>query len=135
MTTDNILFKYLGAINQTKKDYLLNPECEESLCFRKEYNPYVINTFLSLHVDTVLFANEMNTRYYIPAARQFVFLLHAIRPKRRYGKFPRKHVSKDLELVSRYYNCSLVRAREYLKLHTEEQLIAIRELYAESATD
>ena len=47
-------FEYLKAINETKKDIMVDDVAE------KQYNPFIINRGLSFFKDTILYANEMN---------------------------------------------------------------------------
>ena len=50
---------WLNSINKTKKNLI-----DEDPSLEKEYNPYIINRIYSGHLDSVMFANEMNTVSY-----------------------------------------------------------------------
>lgn len=132
MAGDNLLFKYMYSINQSKKDFLLDKNSEECQRFKKEYKPYVINAMLAGTIDTVLLADEMNCSYKIPAERQFIFLLHTVPARKRFVKPPSNKVDVDIELLCRYYKVSRGKAREYLKLHNAEQMDKIREIFSDS---
>jgi hypothetical protein len=58
---------WLNSINFTKENLL-----EEDLTLVKEYAPYVINRCVSGHIDTVLFANEMNMHHQLPKDMHFI---------------------------------------------------------------
>ena len=47
-------FDYVKAINYTKSNLIVDDLTE------KEYNPFIVNRALSMGMDTVLQANEMN---------------------------------------------------------------------------
>ena len=47
---------YLNSINQSK-DNLMESEDPE---WERHYPPYIVNKCMSHHMDTVMFANEMN---------------------------------------------------------------------------
>ena len=46
---------WLNSINLNKKNLI-----DEDPSVEKEYSPFIINKCLSGHLDTVMFANEMN---------------------------------------------------------------------------
>jgi len=74
-------FEYLKAINETKKDIMVDDIAE------KEYNPFIINRGLSFFKDTILYANEMNIHHHLDHRVQFDFLINIIRKKKRWSKW------------------------------------------------
>ena len=76
-------FDFINAILVNKKNLLKDDDLAT-----KEYVPFIVNRGLSLHLDCVLYANEMNLRPFIDKDQQFLFLLNTIRPmKRKFGSF------------------------------------------------
>ena len=71
-------FEYLKAINETKKDIMVDDIAE------KEYNPFIINRGLSFFKDTILYANEMNIHHHLDHRVQFDFFINIIRKKKRF---------------------------------------------------
>jgi len=127
MSYNSLLFKYLDAINWSKKNYLKDPNCEEALRFKKEYLPFQINTYLG-GSDSLFLANEVNTTPKMSAERQFVFLLGTVRVRKRFVKWPKKTATDEMvEAISIYYDVSIKKAREYLLVHTKEQLDIIKQ--------
>lgn len=114
------LFDILNNITNGKQP-IINEDNE------KDYNPYMINRFLSGSMDCVLYANEMNQRHFLDKKIQFDYLFHSIRKTKRFSKFLKAETSEDLELVKTYYNYNNERAREALKILTTEDLDQIRE--------
>ena len=112
---------WLNSINQTKKNLI-----DEDPSLEKEYSPYVINRCLSGHLDCIMFVNEMNKYHFLPKKIQYDFLLTSLRTKKRFAPWLRKDKIKDLELVKRYYGYSNEKAKQALRILTNEQLNFIR---------
>ena len=108
-------FDIINAINAGDKT-LINAENE------KQYSPYVINKGLSYSVDTVIYANEMNSRPHIPARLQFDFLINTIRPRKRYNKWLKAETVEALDVIQEYYGYSMNKARQVLPLITQSHL-------------
>ena len=60
---------WLNSINLNK-----NNQIDEDPSVEKEYPPFIINKCLSGHLDTVMFANEMNKYPFLPKKMQHDFL-------------------------------------------------------------
>ena len=112
---------WLNSINRTKKNLI-----DEDPSLEKEYSPYIINRIYSGHLDSVLFANEMNRYNFLPKKSQYDFLLNTLRPKKRFSPWLRKDEIKDLDLVKRYYGYSNEKAKQALRILTKEQLSFIK---------
>ena len=69
-------FDYLKAINETKKDIMVDDIAE------REYNPFIINRGLSFFKYTILYANEMNRYHHLDNRVQFDFFINIIRKKK-----------------------------------------------------
>ena len=112
---------WLNSINQTKKNLI-----DEDPSLEKEYSPYIMNSIYSGHLDSVLFANEMNRYNFLPKKSQYDFLLNTLRPKKRFSPWLRKDEIKNLDLVKRYYGYSNEKAKQALRILTKEQLNFIK---------
>lgn len=104
------VFDFINAINHTKKDLIASEEMSE-----KDYVPFVVNRTLSYFTDTLLYANEMNRYRDLDKDLQFRFLLNSIRPKKRFSKWSKTENTDQLELISQYFECSIPKAKDYLK--------------------
>ncbi len=93
----------------------------------KEYIPFVINRTLSYFSDTIFYANEMNINASMDNRLQYDFLLCAVREKKRFTKWIKPETEKILESVKLYFGYSDQKAREAVKLLTEEQIEIIKE--------
>ena len=118
MTTNP--FEYLTAINDTKKDVMVDDIAE------KGYNAFMVNRGLSYFNDTVLFANEMNLNAHLDNRLQFDFLINIVRRRKRFSKWMKPETASDVEVVKEYYGYSNEKARQALTLLTPEQIIDIK---------
>jgi hypothetical protein len=81
-----------------------------------------------MHIDTLLYANEVNRYGGLDKQFQYDYFFNAIRKmKRKFQKWPKKSKSEDLEKIMECYNVSRRTAEEYALVLTESQ---IKELYA-----
>ncbi len=110
---------WLNSINHTKVNLLEeNPDAK--------YPAYIINRCMSGHLDTILFANEMNMNHHLPLDMQYSFFLNSVRKRKRFSPWLRKDEIKDLDLVKRYYGYSNEKAKQALRILTKEQLNFIK---------
>jgi len=115
------LKEWLKSINLSKKNLI-----DEDPSLEKEYSPYIINRIFSGHLDAILFANEMNQYHFLPKRMQYDFFLNTLRTKKRFSPWLHKDEIKDLELVKRYYGYSNEKAKQALRILSEEQLNFIK---------
>ena len=115
------LKEWLKSINLTKKNLI-----DEDPSLEKEYSPYIINRIFSGHLDAILFANEMNQYHFLPKRMQYDFFLNTLRTKKRFSPWLHKDEIKDLDYVKRYYGYSNEKAKQALRLLSEEQLNFIK---------
>jgi len=113
-------FDYVKAINYTKSNLIVDDLTE------KEYNPFIVNRALSMGMDTVLQANEMNRSPHLEKRLQFDFLLNSISKRKRFDKWQKADKSEDLEYVKAYYNYSYSKAIAALQVLSPTQLSDIK---------
>ena len=111
---------WLNSINFTKENLIEDPDAISS------YPPYIINRCLSGHLDTVLFANEMNRYVNLDKDLQYTFYLNTLRKRKRFSPWLKKEQIDDLDLVKKHYGYSNEKARVALTLLTKTQLEYIR---------
>jgi|TARA_R100000084_G_scaffold33829_1_gene13381 hypothetical protein len=109
-------FEYLNAINDTKKDIMVDDISE------KAYNSFMINRGLSYFQDTVLMANEMNVNHHIDNRLQFQFFINIIRKRKRFSKWLKPETENDVEIIKEYYGYSNDKARQVLGLFSKKQI-------------
>jgi hypothetical protein len=116
------LFKEIvPSILQTKQD-LLRDELDQ-----KDYKPFVVNRALSYHLDCVLYANEMNKNHLIDEKLQYHYLLNTIRSmKRKFQPWQKFDQDKNLDCVKEYFGYSNNKAKEALRVLSEEQIAYIK---------
>ena len=116
------LKEWLNSINDTKKN-LIN----EDPSLEKEYPPYIINRCFSGHIDSIMFANELNKYPNLDKKLQYDFFLNSLRKKKRFSPWLRKDQIKNLDLIKQYYGYSNEKAKQVLNILTKEQLSFIRD--------
>ena len=113
---------WLNSINMNKTDLI-----EEDPSLEKEYPPFIINKCMSGHLDTALYANEMNITHFLDKKLQYDFYLNSVRKRKRFSPWLRKDKVTDLECVKSYYGYSNEKASQALKILTKEQLNFIKQ--------
>ena len=118
---------WLNSINQNKNKLLKEDPTAK-------YPAYIVNRCMSGHLDTVLFANEMNMNHHLPPDMQYSFFLNSVRKRKRFSPWLRKDEIKDLDLVKRYYGYSNEKAKQALRILTKEQLNFIKSKFETGGT-
>tara|TARA_R100001460_G_scaffold92820_1_gene134729 strand:+ start:833 stop:1216 length:384 start_codon:yes stop_codon:yes gene_type:complete len=113
---------WLNSINFTKENLI-----EEDPNIIKEYPPYIVNRCLSGHLDTIMFANEMNKFPNLDKDLQYSFYLNTLRKKKRFSPWLRKDKVTDLEIIKQYYGYSNEKALQALKILTPDQINFIKQ--------
>lgn len=107
------VFEYINGIMEPNHKY------EEDL---GEYDAFLTSRALSLHPDTIMWANEIN-QYQVPDQLHYDYFFHAIRKmRRRFSKWPKKIRNAEIQLVMDYHQVDRKKAESYLPLLTDEQL-------------
>jgi Bacteriophage clamp loader A subunit len=116
------LFKeIIPSILQTGKSVM------ETEADYKDYTPYVVNRALSYHVDCILHVNQLNRWCDLNNDMQYNYLLNTIRPmKRKFQPWQKANRDKDIECVKLYFGYSNEKAKEALRILTDEQIAEIR---------
>jgi hypothetical protein len=114
-------FDFINSINYTKESLIQDDWSE------KQYNSYVINKGLSFSPDTVIPANEMNSRPHLDKLLQYSFLINIIRSKKRFNKWIKPEKIEAIEIVKDYYGYSTEKARQVLSILTSEQIQTLKQ--------
>lgn len=118
-------FDFVNDINLGKKDIMTNSENPELA--ERTYSPFLTNRALSYFADTIHCANEMNFHNGLDHMMQYSFLLNIVRKRKRFSKWHKTINDEDLQTVIDYYGYSVKRAKEALKILSDEQLLTIKE--------
>ena len=115
-------FDYVNAILQNKKQLIVDDVTE------KAYVPFMVNRSLSYHYDCIAYANEMNRRHFLDKKLQNDFLLNTVRSRKRpFAKWVKSEKSEDIECIKLVYGLSDSKAREALRLLSDEQIQQLKE--------
>ena len=112
---------WLNSINFNKNNLI--EEDPESI---SSYPAYIVNRCLSGHLDTVLFANEMNIYNSLDKDMQYTFFLYTLRKRKRFSPWLKKEQVDDLDLVKKHYGYSNEKAKVAVSLLTKTQLEYLR---------
>ena len=115
---------YLNSINLNKKN-LMDEDSDPA--WKSKYPAYIINKCMSHHMDTVMYANEMNQYSNISKKMQYDFYIHIVRPKKRFSPWGKKQKIDDLDLVKRYYGYSTDKAIQALRILSPNQIDYIKD--------
>ena len=124
-------FDFINDINFGKKNLLKD---DDKGILEKEYNSFIINRGLSYFSDTALYANEMNLRHELDKKMQNDYLLHSIRPKKRFSKWAKSKKEERVDLIKQYFNYSNQKAREVLDIITDEEYNQIKQAFETGGT-
>jgi len=113
-------FDFVNAIHYTKQELIVDDWSE------KQYIPFIVNKSLSFGFDTVIPANEMNSRHHLDKRLQFSFLINTIRPRKRFNKWLKAEKTEDLDIVKKYYNYSTEKALQAMRILTPDHLNTIK---------
>ena len=89
------------------------------------YDAWFMNRICSNNIDTVYFAEMMNT--FLTATKQmsYDFYYHGLERGRRYGKWRKGQDDDTVKTVARAYGINRRRAAQYIKLLGEEGVAAV----------
>ena len=118
-------FDYVNSINTHKRNLMVGSENDELA--EKEYVPFLTNKALSYHTETLLYSNEMNRYAFLPNKLQYEYLLHSVRPGKRFSKWAKKDNVEQIQAVAQYYQCNMQRAQEYISILSIEDIEEIQE--------
>ena len=118
-------FDYVNSINFTKKNLMKNTANDELA--EKDYVPFLTNKSLSYFTDTLLYANEMNRYHFLDKRLQYEFYLNSIRKKKRFAKWAKADDNDELSMISEFYQISLSKAKEAIKILSPEQIKIIKD--------
>ena len=115
---------YLNSINLNKNN-LMDEDSDPA--WKSKYPAYIINKCMSHHMDTVMYANEMNQYSFLDSKMQYDFYIHIVRPRRRFSPWGKKQKIDDLDLVKRYYGYSTDKAIQALRILSPNQIDYIKD--------
>lgn len=122
-------FDFINSINHTK-EHLIVDEWSE-----KQYLPFIVNKGLSYSADTVIPANEMNSRPHLDKSLQYSFLINIIRSRKRFNKWIKPEKIEALEVIKDYYGYSTKKAQEVLPILSKEQLNTLKQKLQKGGVD
>ncbi|CAB4141202.1 clamp loader small subunit [uncultured Caudovirales phage] len=109
------LFDFLNDISFNKKKIF----SEDS---EREYNSYMINRWLSMRVDTIMYAQEMNINSHLPKNMQYDYYFHSLKKQKRKFDYIKHKKQDEIDIIKEYYGFSEARAKEMLNLFSDDDI-------------
>lgn len=122
-------FDFINAITFNKTELIVDDWSE------KQYVSYIVNKGLSYGADTVIPANEMNSRPHIDKKLQFQFLINSIRPRKRFNKWIKAEKIESIEVVKTHYGYSTEKARQALSILNQSQIDYLKQKLEKGGAD
>tara|TARA_R110002020_G_scaffold131644_1_gene294234 strand:+ start:5179 stop:5577 length:399 start_codon:yes stop_codon:yes gene_type:complete len=122
-------FTFVNSINYTKEDIMVDDIAE------KQYIPFIVNKGLSFTPDTVVYANEMNSRPHLQKLLQYQFLINIVRKKKRFSKWIKKEKIEAIDIVKEYYGYNTEKARQVMSILSTDQIQTLKKRLYKGGTD
>ena len=101
---------------------------EPSLDEESSYVPFIVNKALTYHIDTILYANEMNRYHRLDKKLQYDYLFHSVKKMRRpFVPWVKKENTEHLDAIKELYGYSTQKAQVAYSILTEDQRKSIVE--------
>lgn len=104
-------FDYIEDLNFKKQD--LSRNGEDGIA---GYNPWLTNKHFGMFIDTVLYANEVNSMHRLDKQLQHDYYLHSVRPKKRWAKWAKPAEKDAVAAISEWYQINSKKAREVMRV-------------------
>ena len=110
-------------------DYINSINSHERVVIEKGYESFLTNRFFSYFVDTILYANEASGFQNMDKEINYEYYFNTIKPKKRFTKWFKSEKIDNLNMICEYYDCSISKATDILKILTEDQIAELSEWY------
>lgn len=129
---ENLTFKFVESASKTKRDLVKEAEIPEEV--EKKYVPFITNKAFSFHADTILHANEMNSKHWLFKDAQYRYYLGALRPRDRRSKWFKAEKDVTLDNIQTVYQCNRTVAKQYAKILKQEDVEMINNKVSKGGT-
>jgi hypothetical protein len=119
---DNLMFgkqEWLYKSGIIDKDYL------------KSYCRFVVDHAMSMSLDTLTYAQDMNERPWLDADMQHDYYFFGVRKSKRYAKWYKRDTDDCLDAVMAEYQVGPVQGRYIVSILKPEQLAVIKDRQSE----
>lgn len=112
-------FEYVDSVSHGKTDMMRGTKDDDEA--ERGYVPFLTNRALSYHVDSVMHANEMNSRHWAQKLLQYDYLLASLRKRKRFGKWAKETEDDRLQQVRETLGMGLRESKMAWDALTSEQ--------------
>jgi hypothetical protein len=114
-------FDVIDDLSYSKKNLM----AEDREACLKAHSPYLTNRHFSYHVDTLMYANDMNVLHHVDPDMHYRFMFDVVRPKKRFSKWHKPQDMDRVKALSEWYRINTTRARELLRVLTTDEVDSI----------
>jgi hypothetical protein len=128
----NTVMEKIGLFDITTNFCVDKSDLRKHPLFKKSYDKFMINRVLSMSPKTCHLAMFMSSFDDIPQEQHFAFLNNEIDKEYIYFNYVKRSddvPKKTLDYIMEYFQCSLERCLEYVRLMSEKQIDTILEMY------
>ena len=93
---------------------------------RDAFDPWLTNKHYSLFLDTIYYAQQMNLNSELDKDIQLSYYINTIAPSKRWRKWPKKHLEKDVQILKEVFGYSEIKARAALAVLSKDQIMEIK---------
>lgn len=113
------IFDFLNDITYNKKNILSDEN-------KSELKPFFLNRWLSMRIDTIMYAQEMNQNHYLPKEMQYDYYLHSIKKQKRRFQYIKNKRQDEIDIIREYHGYKESLAKEILNIFTPEDFDYMR---------
>jgi hypothetical protein len=95
------------------------------------YDPFLTNRSLSYFPDTILYANEMNSRHFLEKRLQYDYLFHGTGKRKRFSKWAIRNSDESVGFLVKLYECSISKANDIAVVLGEDKVRMLMNEYPE----
>lgn len=94
----------------------------------REYSQFFVNRALSMFADTILLVDNIMQPNGVQISNRmhFDYLFHAVKPKKRFGKWPKQEIDDDTKLVMEFFGVNRTTALQYIRAGGENFVETIK---------
>lgn len=112
-------FTYINLINDADHSDIV---VDDSV-----YNQFLTNRGMSLYIDTIAVANEINKYGGLSNQMHFDYYRFAVSRRKRWSKWPKPKDHGAASTISTYYQISMRKAYDMVGLFTDQQIETMKE--------
>lgn len=112
-------FAYIEAMSNSKDESIIEKYGESN------YPDFLANRHFSYFIDSVHFANMMNSYPSLDYKMKFDFYLFQLRKKKRFRKWDKKEKDNKIKIISDFYSINISKAMDVVDFFDDNDIAEI----------